>query len=83
VQIGRIDLNKLRGFGEKVVGLNKEFIGAIVGNEKLEKEGEAQQAKATQKLKALREEVKAQGHEAKAEALEEKEKAAQRAKQSA
>jgi uncharacterized protein YjbJ (UPF0337 family) len=83
MQIGRIDTNKLAGFGEKVIGLNKEFLGAVLGNEKLEREGEAQQAKATEKLKALREEVKAQAHETKAEALEQRQKAAQKAKQSA
>ena len=83
MQIGRIDLNKLQGFGEKAIGLNKEFLGAVLGNQKLEQEGEAQQAKATEKLKALREEVKAQAHEAKAEALETRQKAAQKAKQSA
>ena len=83
MRIGRIDVNKFQGFGEKVIGLNKEFIGAVIGNEKLEQEGEAQQAKATEKLKALRQEVKAQGHETKAEALEQRQKAAQKAKQSA
>jgi F0F1-type ATP synthase membrane subunit b/b' len=83
MQIGRIDLNKLRGIGDKFVGLNKEFIGTISGNDRLVQEGEAQQARATEELKALRREAEAEGHEAKAEALEQRQKAAQRAKESA
>ena len=41
MQLGTIDLNKLRGLGDKFVGLNKEVIGTVLGNERLQKEGEA------------------------------------------
>lgn len=83
MQIGRIDINKLRGIGDKFIGLNKELIGTVVGNDKLQKEGEAQQERAAEELKGLRKEAEAQAKEAKAEALEQRQKAAQRAKENA
>jgi len=81
VQIGKVDLNKLRGIGDKFIGLNKEFVGTLVGNDKLAQEGEAQQARATEELRALKAEAEAETKEAKAEALEQKQRAAQRAKE--
>ena len=42
--------------------------------------GEAQQAKGTEKLKAIREQAKADGHKAKAKAYDERERSAQKAK---
>jgi uncharacterized protein YjbJ (UPF0337 family) len=83
MQLGNIDLNKLRGIGDKFVGLNKELVGTIIGNEKLQQEGTAQQERATEELKGLRQEAKAQAKEAKADALEQRQKAAQRAKENA
>ena len=80
MQIGTIDLNKLRGLGDKALGLAKEFIGTILGNEGWQREGEAQQEKATEQLKALRAEVKAEAQDAKAKRLETKQKVAQAAK---
>jgi uncharacterized protein YjbJ (UPF0337 family) len=77
MRIGKLDMNKLRGVGDKVIGLNKELIGTLVGSERLQEAGEAQQEKATEQLKALREEAKAQGHEAKAAAAGRRQKAAQ------
>ena len=82
MQIGTIDLNKLRGLSDKLFGLGKEFLGVILGNDRLQDEGEAQQERATAELKALREELKAQKKDAKADALEQRQKAAQRAKAS-
>ena len=79
MQIGTIDLNKLRGLGDKALGLAKEFIGTILGNEGWQREGEAQQEKATEQLKALRAEVKAEAQDAKAKRLETKQKVAQAA----
>ena len=78
--IGSIDLTKLRGLGDKVIGLQKEILGTLIGNDKLQQEGEAQQERASEQLKALRLEAKAEAKEAKADALEQKQKAAQRAK---
>jgi uncharacterized protein YjbJ (UPF0337 family) len=83
VQIGKMDLNKLRGIGDKFVGLNKELVGTLIGNDKLQQEGEAQQERAAEELKGLRKEATAQAKEAKAEALEQRQKAAQRAKENA
>lgn len=83
MQIGQIDLNKFRGLGDKALGLTKEFWGTVLDRDALVKEGEAQQAKGTEHLKALRAEFVAQKHEAKAELHETKQKVAQRVKQSA
>lgn len=83
MRIGTIDLNKLRGLVDKSVGLGREFIGTLFDNDALVKEGEAQQAKGSEKLKALRLEVVAQKAEAKAETHEQRQKSAQRLKKSA
>jgi len=80
MQIANIDLNKLRGLGDKTLGLYKEIAGTVVGNDKLTQEGEAQQERATEQLRALRSEIKAEAKEAKAELFEQKQKAAQHAK---
>jgi uncharacterized protein YjbJ (UPF0337 family) len=81
VRFGTIDVNKLRGVADKGLGLTKELMGTLVGNERLEREGEAQQERATEQLRALRKEVEAERHEAKAEAMEQRQKVAQRAKE--
>ena len=80
MQVGRVDLNQLRGVSDKALGLAKEFIGVLLGSEKWQKEGEAQQERASEELKALRKQLEAQGKEAVAEMHEQREKAAQRAK---
>ena len=80
MQLGSIDLNKLRGIGDKFIGLNKELIGTVTGSERLQREGEAQQERAAEELKALRKEAEAERLEAKADAHEQREKAAQKAK---
>jgi uncharacterized protein YjbJ (UPF0337 family) len=69
MQIGTVDINKLRGVGEKFIGLWKETVGVLVGNDNLQNAGEAQQEKATETLKALRDEAKAQAKESKADAI--------------
>lgn len=80
MQIGTIDVNKLKGIGDKAMGLSKELMGTLTGNERMQEAGEAQQEKATETLRALRSEAKAQAKEAKAEVLEQRQKAAQAAK---
>jgi uncharacterized protein YjbJ (UPF0337 family) len=80
MQIGTIDLNKLQGVSDKFFGLTKEYVGVLINNTRLQEEGEAQQEKATEKLKALRQEVAAQGHDAKAKAAEQRQRAAQASK---
>ncbi len=83
MRIGSIDLKKLRGLGDKVVGLNKEVIGTLVNSERLQEAGEAQQAKGSEALKALRKEAEAEGRERKADAFEQRQRVAQRSKESA
>ena len=83
MQLGRIDLNKLRGLADKALGLSKEVVGTVAGSERLEREGEEQQERATEQLRALRDEVKAERKEAKAQALEARQRSAQRAKERA
>jgi len=82
MQIGRMDVNKLRGVTDKVFGVGKELVGVVVGNDRLQDEGQAQQDRASEELKALREEARAQKEDAKAAALDKRERAAQRAKAS-
>ena len=80
MQIGSVDLNKLRGLSDKAIGLYREALGTVLGNERLTTAGEAQQERATEQLRALRSEIKAEAKEAKAELFEQKQKAAERAK---
>jgi uncharacterized protein YjbJ (UPF0337 family) len=81
MQLGTIDLNKLRGLADKGAGLGKELLGTLVGSNRLQQEGEAQQERATEELKALRAEFDAQRHEVKAKAMEQRQRVAQRAKE--
>ncbi len=73
-------MQKLRGVGEKVFGLTKEFVGVVTNNDRLQQEGDAQQDRASERLRALRKEAEAQAKEAKAAALDRQEREAQRAK---
>jgi uncharacterized protein YjbJ (UPF0337 family) len=78
--MGTIDLQKLRGVGEKIFGLTKEFVGVVTNNDRLQQEGDAQQDRASERLRALRKEAEAELNDAKASAFEREERAAQRAK---
>jgi uncharacterized protein YjbJ (UPF0337 family) len=80
MRIPRIDAKDATGILDKVVGLGKEIAGEVFDEKRLIEAGEAQQAKGTEKLKAIREQTKAEGHKAKAQSLDAKERAAQRAK---
>ncbi len=80
MQVGTIDLQKLRGVGGKVFGLTKELVGVLINNARLQEEGDAQQDRASERLRALRKEALAEAKEAKAEMFDRKERAAQRAK---
>jgi len=80
MRIGNVELDHLRGFGDKVAGLTKEVVGTVIGNDRLQEAGDAQQARGSQSIKALRKQTKAQAKEAKAETFEQEERAAQRAK---
>jgi uncharacterized protein YjbJ (UPF0337 family) len=82
MRIGTIKVDHVRGFADKLVGLNKELIGAVINNDRLQEEGEAQQARGTESLKALRQEAKAEAKEAKARTHEARQRTSQRAKAS-
>jgi uncharacterized protein YjbJ (UPF0337 family) len=82
MQIGTIDVNKLRGVADKSVGLSKEFVGVLVGSDRLQEAGETQQERATAELKALREQLRAEKDKAKAEFLERRQRAAEHSKNS-
>ena len=80
MRVGNLELDHLRGLGDKFVGLGKEFTGTVIGNDRLQEAGEAQQARGSESLKALRKQAKAQVKETKADTFEQQQKAAQRAK---
>ena len=80
MQIGRVDINKLRGVADKGAGLGKELVGTLVGNERLQREGQAQQERAAEETKALRKEVEAQRQDALATAAEQRQRVAQKIK---
>jgi uncharacterized protein YjbJ (UPF0337 family) len=80
--LGRIDLRALRGIGEKARGLTKELVGTVLDNDRLQREGEAEQEKAAESLKALRKQIQAEAKETNARTAEQRERAAQRAKES-
>lgn len=80
MKIGSVELDHVRGLTDKVFGLGKEAVGTVINNDRLVKEGEAQQAKGTESLKALRKQAEAESKEAKAESFEQRQRAAQRAK---
>jgi uncharacterized protein YjbJ (UPF0337 family) len=80
MRVPRIDPQDATGLFDKVVGLGKEITGEVFDRQRLIEAGEAQQAKGTEKLKAIREQTKAEGHKAQARSLDAKEHAAQRAK---
>jgi len=80
MRIPRIDPKDATGLFDKVIGLGKEVFGEVFDEQRLIEAGEAQQAKGTEKLKAVREQVKADAHKAKAQTLDARERAAQKAK---
>ena len=80
MRIPRVDPKDATGLFDKVVGLGKEITGEIFDRDTLIEAGEAQQAKGTEKLKAIREQAKADAHKTKAKAYESKQRAAQAAK---
>lgn len=80
MRLGTIDTNKLRGITDKGVGFTKELVGVIVNNDKLQREGQAQQERAAAELDGLREELAAQRKELEADAHEVSQRAAQEAK---
>ena len=81
MQIPRIDPSNVLGLADKIVGLGKEILGSVTGRERLQKAGQVQQDKGTERLKAVRAEVEAKGHQAKARAAGQAQKRAQNTKE--
>jgi uncharacterized protein YjbJ (UPF0337 family) len=80
MRIPRVDPKDATGLLNKVIGLGKEITGEVFDRSSLIEAGEAQQAKGTEKLKAIRQQTKADAHKSKAKAYESRERAAQSAK---
>ena len=80
MRVGNLELDHVRGLGDKFVGLGKEIAGTVTGIDRLQEAGEAQQARGSETLKALRKQAKAQAKDTKAQTFEQQERAAQRAK---
>lgn len=82
MQIPRIDSKNALGLVSKVVGLGKEVVGSVAGNNRLTKAGRVQQDKGTERIKAVQAQADAKKHEAKGEAAERAQRGAQRRKES-
>jgi uncharacterized protein YjbJ (UPF0337 family) len=81
MRIPRIDPKNALGLSDKVIGLGKEIVGNLVGNDRVAKAGQVQQEKGTERLKAVRAQAEATGHQTKAASAEQAQKAAQRRKE--
>ncbi|MBE7187055.1 hypothetical protein [Jatrophihabitans endophyticus] len=81
MQIPRIDPKNAAGLADKIVGLGKEIVGTLAGNDRLTKAGQVQQDKGTERLKAIEAEVEAQTHKARAKSAEAAQKSAQNTKE--
>lgn len=81
MNLGNLDVTQLRGISDKGIGLAKELAGTVLGRESLQREGEAQQDRASEEMKALRKQAEARAKEAKADVHEQSQKAAQRTKE--
>lgn len=81
MQIPRIDPKNLAGLADKVIGLGKEIVGTVTGQNRLSDAGQVQQEKGTERLKAVKAEAKADGHESKAAAAGQAQKRAQKTKE--
>jgi uncharacterized protein YjbJ (UPF0337 family) len=81
VRIPRIDPKNVAGLLDKTVGLGKEILGNVTGQDRLAKAGQVQQDKGTERLKAVQSELQADKHEAKATAAERAQKSGQKTKE--
>ena len=80
MKIGNIDLSQLRGFTDKAFGLQKEFLGTVLGRENLSDEGKAQQERGSKELQALKAEAEADKARVQAKTQEKRQQAARKAK---
>jgi uncharacterized protein YjbJ (UPF0337 family) len=81
MRISRIDPKNLLGLVDKVVGLGKEIVGSLLGEDRLTKAGQVQQEKGSERIKAVQAELGAQAHGTKAAAAAKAQKSAQNTKE--
>lgn len=81
MQIPRIDPKNALGLLDKVVGLGKEIIGSLTGQDRLSKAGQVQQQKGTERIEAIKSQLDAEAHETKAAAAGRAQKSAQKSKE--
>jgi uncharacterized protein YjbJ (UPF0337 family) len=81
MQIPRIDTKNALGLVDKVVGLGKEIVGSLTGQDRLAEAGQVQQDKGTERIKAVKAQLDAQSHGAKAGAAGRAQKTAQKQKE--
>ena len=81
MQIPRIDPKNAAGLIDKIVGLGKEIVGTVTGQDRLQKAGQVQQDKGTERLKAVQAQVEADAHNAKAKASGRAQRSAQNTKE--
>lgn len=81
MRIPRIDPQNVVGLLDKTVGLGKEILGNVAGQDRLTKAGQVQQEKGTQRLQAIQSELQADKHQTKAAVAERAQKGAQKTKE--
>jgi uncharacterized protein YjbJ (UPF0337 family) len=81
VQIPRIDPKNALGLVDKIVGLGKEILGSVLGQDRLTKAGQVQQDKGGERIEAVKAEVEAEAHETKAAAAGRAQESAQNTKE--
>jgi uncharacterized protein YjbJ (UPF0337 family) len=81
MRIPRIDPKNALGLFDKVIGLGKEIVGSVVGNDRVARAGQVQQEKGTERLKAVQAQLQSEAHEAKATGADQAQKSAQNTKE--
>ena len=81
MQIPRIDPGNALGLVDKAVGLGKEVIGTLTGQDRIAKAGRVQQQKGTERIKAVQASLRADAHETKAAGAERAQSRAQKTKE--
>lgn len=82
MKLQRIEPENARGLLDKFLGLGKEVVGTIFDRNALREEGEAQQKKGGDRLRALRNRIEAEANDVKAKVHDTQQRAAQKVKES-
>lgn len=81
MQIPRIDPRNAAGLSDKVVGVAREVLGTLIGQDQLSEAGRKQQEKGAERLKAIQAELRADAHEAQAKSAAGRQQSAQKTKE--